>query len=237
MSTNNEYILKNSYRRKLIYSITPFSLLDYPDKTACIIWFAGCNMRCTYCYNPEIVTGKGKYSFDDVKKFLLSRQHLLDAVVMSGGECLLSDGIIDIITEIKSLGYLVKIDTNGSRPETLKQLINKQLIDCVALDFKATKAKVFQITKADFYAEFVSCLDILLKSDIQFEVRTTIHSCLLDQSDIQEMINVLSALGYRGKYYIQQFRNGSVTIGNPGISYYDFNIIDCSNEMTEVVER
>lgn len=237
MSTNNEYISKNSYIRKLIYSITPFTLLDYPDKTACIIWFAGCNMRCTYCYNPEIVTGKGKYSFDDVKNFLLSRQYLLDAVVMSGGECLLSDGIIDIITEIKSMGYLVKIDTNGSRPETLKQLINKQLIDYVALDFKATKAKTFHITKSDFYAEFIASLGILLKSDIQFEVRTTIHSCLLDQSDIQEMINELSALGYSGKYYIQHFRNESETIGNPGPSFCSFNFIDCSNKIIEVIER
>lgn len=237
MSTNNEYISKNSYQRKLIYSITPFTLLDYPDKTACIIWFAGCNMRCTYCHNPEIVTGKGKYSFDDVKTFLLSRQHLLDAVVMSGGECLLSEGIIDIITEIKSMGYLVKVDTNGSRPETLKHLINKQLIDYVAMDFKATIAKTFHITKADFYAEFISCLDILLKSDIQFEVRTTVHSALLDQNDIDEMVITLEELGYRGKYYIQHFRNQSETIGNPGPSFCNFNFIDCSNKIIEVIER
>lgn len=237
MNTNNEYISKNSYQRKLIYSITPFTLLDYPDKTACIIWFAGCNMRCTYCYNPEIVTGKGEYSFADVKKFLLSRQHLLDAVVMSGGECLLSEGIIDIITEIKSMGYLVKVDTNGSRPKILKQLINNQLIDYVALDFKATKAKTFQITKADFYAEFVSCLDILLKSDIQFEVRTTVHSALLDQNDIDEMVLTLTELGYRGKYYIQHYRNESETIGNPGPSFINFNVKNCINQDIQIILR
>ena len=222
---------------KLIYSITPFTLLDYPDKTACIIWFAGCNMRCTYCYNPEIVTGKGKYSFADVKKILLSRQNLLDAVVMSGGECLLSVGIKDIITEIKSLGYLIKIDTNGSRPEVLKDLIKNQLIDYVALDFKATKAKTFAITKADFYTEFILCLDVLLKSDIQYEVRTTLHSALLDQSDIQEMVKILAELGYSGKYYIQHFRNESKTIGNPGRSFCYFNVKDCSNEDIQIVLR
>ncbi|MBK8373283.1 MAG: 4Fe-4S cluster-binding domain-containing protein [Saprospiraceae bacterium] len=79
-------------------------MLDYPDKTACILWFAGCNMRCSYCYNPEIVSGKGKYSFEDIKIFLHSRKHLLDAVVLSGGECLLSNGIKDIIMEIKAVG-------------------------------------------------------------------------------------------------------------------------------------
>ena len=194
-------------------------------------------MRCTYCYNPEIVTGKGKYTFEDVRKFLVSRQDLLDAVVMSGGECLLSDGIKDIIAEIKYLGYLVKVDTNGSKPEMLQDLINKQMIDYVALDFKATKAKTFHITQADFYAEFMASLEILLQSDIQYEVRTTIHSALLDKGDIQEMANILQEMGYNGKYYIQHFRNGSVTIGNPGLSYCDFNIINCSNEMIEVVER
>jgi pyruvate formate lyase activating enzyme len=237
VNTNNEYISENNLHRKLIYSITPFTLLDYPDKTACIMWFAGCNMRCSYCYNPEIVTGKGKYAFEDVKKFLLSRQNLLDAVVMSGGECLLSVGIIDIITEIKSLGYLIKIDTNGSRPEVLKDLIKNQLIDYVALDFKATKAKTFAITKADFYKEFITCLDVLLKSDIQYEVRTTLHSALLDQSDIQEMVKTLSELGYTGNYYVQHFRNESKTIGNPGPSICNFNVKDYSNHLIEVIVR
>ncbi|MBK7697582.1 MAG: 4Fe-4S cluster-binding domain-containing protein [Saprospiraceae bacterium] len=69
MNTNKEHIFKKSFQKKLIYNLTPFTLLDYPDKTAIILWFAGCNMRCTYCYNPEIVTGKGKYTFDDIKAF------------------------------------------------------------------------------------------------------------------------------------------------------------------------
>lgn len=237
MSTNKEYISKNNLQRKLIYSHTPFTLLDYPDKAACILWFAGCNMRCSYCYNPEIVNGKGKLSFEEIKKFLNSRKQLLDAVVLSGGECLLSEGIMDIIIELKKMGFLVKVDTNASRPELLRNLIENKLIDYVSLDFKATKAKIFNVTKTDFYGEFISSLLILLNSNIHYEVRTTIHSVLLDRDDISEMVSILAELGYRGKYYVQNFRNHSQTLGNPGPSFYLFNPGECSNELIQVVER
>ena len=70
---------------KSVSNITPFTLLDYPDKTACILWYAGCNMRCLYCYNPEVVFGKGKFSFPEMVSFLETRKGLLDAVVFSGG--------------------------------------------------------------------------------------------------------------------------------------------------------
>ena len=112
-----------------IYSITPFTLLDYAHKSACILWFAGCNMRCLYCYNPEIVLGKGSISFEKALGFLRSRKILLDGVVFSGGECLLHKNIIELIAEVKKMGFLVKIDTNGSQPKVLKSLIEKQLID------------------------------------------------------------------------------------------------------------
>ena len=123
-----------------IYNITPFTLLDYPDKSACIFWYAGCNMRCLYCYNPEIVLGKGTATFSEAISFLKSRQGLLDAVVFSGGECLIHKNILDQIKTVKELGFLIKIDTNGSNPNVLKQLIKSNLIDYVALDFKGTKA-------------------------------------------------------------------------------------------------
>ena len=137
-----------------IYNITPFTLLDYPDKSACIFWYAGCNMRCLYCYNPEIVLGKGTTTFSEAISFLKSRQGLLDAVVFSGGECLIHKNILDQIKIIKELGFLIKIDTNGSNPNVLKQLIERNLIDYAALDFKATKSNFQQITKSDLFLQF-----------------------------------------------------------------------------------
>jgi pyruvate formate lyase activating enzyme len=126
-----------------IYSITPFTLLDYPQRSACILWFAGCNMRCLYCYNPEIVFGKGSISFEKALQFIKNRVQLLDAVVFSGGECLLHKKAISFITKVKKMGFLIKIDTNGSQPKVLEELIQKELIDYVALDFNATKQHTF----------------------------------------------------------------------------------------------
>jgi pyruvate formate lyase activating enzyme len=197
---------------KPIYSITPFTLLDYPHKTACILWFAGCNMRCLYCYNPDIVLGKGKLSFQEALKFLKTRINLLDGVVLSGGECTLHKNIINLIVEIKKMGLLIKVDTNGTNPDMIEFLLKEKLIDYVALDFKAPIDKFKSITNSDLYSGFISSLKLLISSAIPFEVRTTLHSSLLVQNDIQKMIDVLEKFDYKGAYYIQNFVNNTKTL-------------------------
>ncbi|MGL2967209.1 anaerobic ribonucleoside-triphosphate reductase activating protein [Flavobacterium sp. XGLA_31] len=203
---------------KPIADITPFTLLDYPHHSACILWYAGCNMRCLYCYNPEIVLGKGTIDFSSVITFLNHRKGLLDAVVFSGGECLMHKAICHHINEIKKLGFLVKIDTNGSKPQLLEQLIKEQQIDYVALDFKAPQEKFKTITQSNRYAAFEQSLTLLLQSDIPFEVRTTVHSQLLSEKDLQYMTTFLEARGYQGNYHIQSFRNNVDTLGQLGFS-------------------
>lgn len=212
MNTNNELILPKESVARPIYSLTPFTLLDYPHQSACILWFAGCNMRCLYCYNPEIVFGKGTISFDKALQFLKSRKNLLDAVVFSGGECLLHKKSISFIAEVKKMGFLVKIDTNGSQPQVLKELIDKQLINYVALDFKAMPTHFEKITQSRLFLPFEKSFLLLLQSKISFEVRTTVHSELLNKNDIQQMISYLENMGYSGNYYIQNFVNGVPTI-------------------------
>lgn len=199
---------------KPIHSITPFTLLDYPNKSACILWYAGCNMRCLYCYNPEIVLGKGAITFSETISFLKTRQGLLDAVVFSGGECLMHKNIVQQIQEIKAMGFLVKIDTNGSNPAVLKQLINKKLIDYVALDFKATKEKFQEITQSDLFQPFEKSFEILLESTIPFEIRTTYHSDLISNLEMNEMVRYLDAKKYTGNYYVQSFKNNVATLWN-----------------------
>ncbi len=203
---------------KPIYNITPFTLLDYPNHSACIFWYAGCNMRCSYCYNPEIVLGKGKITFPEAISFLKTRQGLLDAVVFSGGECLMHKNSMAQISEIKKLGFLIKIDTNGSKPDVLKQLIAENLIDYVALDFKAVPNKFHQITQSDLFPEFEQSLDILLQSDILFEVRTTHHSELISDEEMNQMVGYLDSKKYTGNYYIQSFRNHVATLADLPVS-------------------
>ena len=213
MNTNNDYISQKENNAKVIHSFTPFTLLDYPNKTACILWFAGCNMRCNYCYNPDIVLGKGKIDFSEVILFLQNRKKLLDGVVFSGGECTLHKNIESYIEEIRQLGFAVKIDTNGSSPKVIESLLHKKLIDYVALDFKSTNNKFELITKSNFFNNFQESLRILNAGQIPFEVRTTIHSELLLDSDIQKMINYLESENYKGIYYLQEFVNNIETLG------------------------
>lgn len=240
MNTNNEPTLENVnldfLNKKAIHSFTPFTLLDYPDKSACILWFAGCNMKCDYCYNPEIVFGKGMFYFSEIYSFLKSRKNLLDAVVLSGGECLIHKDIIPFIKLVKSLGFLIKVDTNGSQPKVLEKLIEENLIDYVALDFKGPKEKFFTITKSDFYTQFLSCLELLQASSIPFEVRTTYHSSLLNPEDITAIQDVLLELGYDKNYYIQNFRNYQNTIA-PLPDSQSISEKDIHQNMTKIIFR
>ena len=206
-----------------IYSITPFTLLDYAHKSACILWFAGCNMRCLYCYNPEIVLGKGTISFAKTLSFLHSRKNLLEAVVFSGGECLLHKNILELIIEVKKMGFLVKIDTNGSKPKVLKSLIENQLIDYVALDFKAMPNQFEKITQSDLFEPFEKSLHLLLESELPFEVRTTVHSELIPEKEIRQMIAYLELQNYTGNYYIQHFINGVNSLEKLGHSFIELD--------------
>lgn len=190
-----------------IYEITPFTTLDYPNHLACIVWLSRCNMRCTYCYNPDIVLQNGKISTEQLLEFLKKRQNLLEAVVLSGGECTKFKDLLFLCKQIKKLGFKIKIDTNGSSPEILKSLMEQNLIDYVALDFKAPKELFTSITKSNFYEKTIESLTLLNQSRLPFEVRTTIHSDLLDESAINEIIDILHSSNYKGIYYLQNFLN------------------------------
>lgn len=217
--------------KKIIYDISPFTLLDFPDKIACIFWFAGCNMRCAYCYNPDIVLGKGKKTIKEALDFIKTRKGLLDGVVLSGGECTLYKELPEIVREIKQLGFLVKLDTNGSNPDCVHSLINEHLVDYVSLDFKAMPDKFESITQSDFFAEFEKTFLLLLQSSIPFEVRTTVHSDLLSHHDIQAMISYLEKHQYTGKFYLQNYLNNTKTIGDIKNSHKRINRREFSSHL------
>lgn len=231
MNTNKEPTSSKINAVKPIYSVTPFTLIDFPEKTACIVWFTGCNMRCSYCYNPDIVNGKGKLSYDDVLGFLRKRVNLLDGVVLSGGECTIHKSIVEFIRQIKKLGMLVKIDTNGSNPDMLQLLLNEQLIDFVSIDFKAPENKFIDITTVNFYSQFKVCLTLLQQFSIPFEVRTTVHSGLLTTDDVKIMSDELHTNSYEGKYFLQEFVPDVITIGNlenPNLNFQEYALINSS---------
>lgn len=171
-------------------------------------------MRCDYCYNKDIVFNKnGKYSFNELLSFLEKRVGLLDGVVLSGGEAT-SHNLIPFCSEVKKLGFKIKLDTNGTNFDQIKKLIELELIDYIALDYKAPSYKFKEITQSNQYEIFSKTLDLLIKSDIEFEIRTTVHNDLLNENDINIIISDLLKRGYHKTYYLQDFLLTSQNIGN-----------------------
>ncbi len=195
----------NFLAKKSVYDITRFTTLDYKDHLACIIWFTKCNMRCSYCYNSKIVKGEGVLSNQELFDFLKSRAGKLDAVVLSGGECTLNPDILELCEEIKELGFKIKIDTNGLNPDILKDLVDFSLVDFIALDYKAPAQKFKHITQNDSIEKFYKTLDMLIDKKFPFEVRTTIHSDLLNENDINSIALDLHKRKYSGTYFIQNY--------------------------------
>jgi len=188
-----------------IGGIQKTSLLDYPDIISAIIWTIGCNFRCPFCYNKDIVFGNVQpITNEEVISFLKKRKGILEGLVITGGEPLMQIDITDFCEKIKKIDYLVKIDTNGMYPEKLKELIDKNLIDYVAMDIKSPKTKYDKLTnvKVDI-KKIEESIKIIKNSKIDYEFRTTVIPELLTKNDIIEIAKWLKG---SKKYYLQQFK-------------------------------
>lgn len=187
-----------------IYAVTPFTMLDFSGKTACIVWFSGCNMRCAYCHNPQIAKGKGRFGQNRAFDFLESRRGLLDGVVLSGGEATLYTGLVAFAQHIKDMGFAVKLDTNGTRPDIMEKLLTDCLVDYVALDYKAPREKFSTITDCRDWDKFARTITLLTaQKTALYEIRTTVHTHLLDEGDIVAILADLETRGFQGNYYVQ----------------------------------
>lgn len=218
---------RRAVRARPFHAITPFTMQDFPDSTACILWVAGCNMRCSYCHNPQIVMGKGVLSEADVLDFLRRRIKLLDGVVLSGGEATAWPGLIAFTVQVKAMGFAVKLDTNGLRPDVVARLLAARLVDRIALDYKAPSGKFRAVTGTSAYRKFSATLDLLCTQQVvPFEVRTTVHHTLLEEQDVLDIAGDLAARGYCGNYTVQQAIAGAdrPTLGNLAHAGRPFNM-------------
>lgn len=205
--------------QKIVYDLTRFTTTDYVGHISCIIWFISCNLRCLYCYNDNIVyTKEGKYTQNNILDFLKTRVGLLDSVVLSGGEATMHN-LIPLCKEIKKLGFKIKLDTNATNLKQLKELIKLDLLDYMAIDFKAPKDKFYKITGTSLYETTIKTIQYLIDIKFDFELRTTVNKALLDENDINSMIKTIQELKYTNKYYIQNFLQTPSNIGNISSSY------------------
>ena len=182
----------------MICGLQKMTLLDYPGKIACTVFLGGCNFRCPFCHNSELFMGKPEKLMEDEDffTFLKSRKGLLDGVCVSGGEPTLYKNLPDFLAKIKELGFLVKLDTNGSNPQMVKELAGKNLVDYIAMDVKnspALYAQTVGLEKIDL-APIEESLRFLIGGDVDYELRTTLVSQLHDAASIQDMGQWLGAL-------------------------------------------
>jgi len=190
------------------------SLLDYPDRISAIIWTSGCNLRCPFCYNRNLALGTAElFPEEDILSFLSKRKGLLEGVVISGGEPLLQEELAEFIKKIKALGLLVKVDTNGTCPDVLKELLDQHLVDYVAMDVKAPKSKYQQLTAVKFdIGKIDASINLLKTKAAAYEFKTTVIPGLLTKEDIKE---IAAWLHGANAYYLQQFKPLTPLVSKP----------------------
>ncbi len=190
-----------------IRGIYKTSLIDYPGKICTVLFSGGCNLRCRYCHNRDLACNSDSlphYTSEEVLNFLASRKHLIEGVTLSGGEPTLSDDIYQFAASIKDYGLSVKIDTNGLKPDTLARLIERGLVDYIALDVKTSPDKYPDLagTTVDFTL-IKNTVSVLKSGDIDYEIRTT---CVPGYVTGEDLSIIGNHIGPVKRYYLQQFR-------------------------------
>lgn len=210
-----------------IYGLQKLTLLDYPGKTACTIFTGGCNFRCPFCHNALLVTdidSSNTYTEEYILDFLAKRKGLLDGVCITGGEPLIQGDIAEFMKKIKELGYKVKLDTNGTFPERLEELLENRLVDYVAMDIKNSKEKYAQTAgiKNLNLSDIEKSINILKSSDIDYEFRTTIVKEFHTVSDIE---NIAEWIKGAKAYFLQNFEDSGNLIGT-NLSAVEMHTLD-----------
>lgn len=200
----------------IIGGLQKLTLLDYPEHLAAIIFTQGCNLRCHFCYNPKLVVpqlvapakngaGHSLINEDGLFGFLRERQKKLDAIVITGGEPTLHSDLPEFIKKIKELGYLVKLDTNGTNPKMLENLLNARLIDYLAMDLKAPLEKYNLVTGVKAPLNNIrKSIKMIIASGLPYEFRTTVLPEFHQTEDIEKMGELIKNTD---KWYLQKFQS------------------------------
>ena len=181
-------------------------MIDYPGEICAIVFTQGCNFRCPYCHNPELVNPElygENLQEETIFSFLAMRRGKIDAVTITGGEPTIQHDLIEFVKRVRKTGYSIKIDTNGSNPEVIEKLISMKLLDYIAMDIKSPADKFKMITKSHIsYDKITQTTELIMKSGIPYEFRTTVLKKLLDENDI---LNIANSIRNAKLYILQQF--------------------------------
>ena len=169
-----------------------FSLIDYPDKICAIVFTQGCNFRCPYCHNPELIDTKrsrsDRFKEEEILSFLERRQGKLEAVTITGGEPLLQAGLEGFLLKVKGLGYLAKLDTNGSFPQRLEKILESRAVDYIAMDIKTSLDKYESVVRKKIEtAQILRSIRLIMDSGLDYEFRTTVVKPLIEKDDFTKI--------------------------------------------------
>lgn len=183
-----------------------FTLIDYPGHMACMVYTIGCNFRCPYCHNPELVdeTATQTISSERVLSFLESRVGLLDGIVITGGEPTMhGDDLLGFMAEAKSMGFLVKLDSNGTNPGVLKKAIDRRIVDYIAMDMKSPISRYSKVVARPVDGAAIrESIRLIMGSGVDYEFRTTLIKSLTSPKDIEEIGEEVRGAK---NYYLQKF--------------------------------
>ena len=205
------------------HGLQKLTLLDYPGKTACTLFFGGCNLRCPFCHNASLVLRPGQcptLQEDELFAFLNKRKGLLDGICITGGEPLLQPGLEDFLPRLREMGYAVKLDTNGCFPDRLERLLDKGLVDYVAMDLKNSREEYpATVGIPDFdTAPIDQSIRLLLEGRVEYEFRTTVVEGLHTVESISRAAEWIK--GAR-EYYLQQFKDSGELLDAQGLGGFD----------------
>lgn len=186
-----------------IGGFTKNSFIDYKDTCACVVFLNGCNFNCPYCHNPHLVNPLGGSVLEDdyIFRFLKKRKKFLKGVVISGGEPTLQPKLLKFCKTIKDIGYKIKLDTNGSRPDILENLLNENLIDYIAMDIKTSFKYYHSFSYKNKTKDIQKSIDIIREKMSEYEFRTTCTRYFIDKETIKDIGKLI--MGSK-KYVLQQ---------------------------------
>jgi pyruvate formate lyase activating enzyme len=176
----------------IVGGLQKFSLIDYPGKIAAIVFTHGCNLRCPYCHNPELVLPEQAlnhgFNKTEIIQFMESRKGKLDALCITGGEPTIHTGLSRFFKEIKALGFLTKLDTNGTNPTMIQELLDKDYLDYIAMDIKAPFERYHEVTRSNTNINSIKqSIAILVNSNIPYELRITVVKDFITLQDIERI--------------------------------------------------
>jgi len=225
----------------IIGGLVKFSLNDYPGKTSAVLFTRGCNFRCPYCHNPELVLPKqyaSEICLEKIFSFLKSRKEKLDAVVITGGEPTWHTDLPKFLKEIKEMGFLVKLDTNGNNPEILKSIIQEKNIDYIAMDIKAPFEKYTEVSRTLLDTKKIKkSISLIINSGLPHEFRTTVAKPLTTFDDLRKIAERIKGAD---NYFLQRFVAGPKLNDqsfSAEISYSENELLAIAAELSTLVKH